>query len=98
MNQQLSHKVFASPHDSFVGGNDLKPRYPASEPPSLEELAHELRQPLSVIDSLAYYLELISADENMCAQLQRIQAMVIQVDRILERNCPSRALAVEAAS
>ena len=49
------------------------------------EIIHELRQPLSVIDSLAYYLELTAADEKIYAHLDQIRAMVSQANRILER-------------
>ena len=50
-----------------------------------EEIIHELRQPLGVIDSLAYYLELTSADEKICTHLEQIRAMVSQANCILER-------------
>jgi signal transduction histidine kinase len=50
-----------------------------------EEIIHELRQPLGVIDSLAYYLELTARDEKMCGHLERIRAMVSQANGILER-------------
>jgi hypothetical protein len=50
-----------------------------------EELIHELRQPLSVIECLAYHLELISSDKQVCEQVQRIQAMIRQANGILER-------------
>jgi signal transduction histidine kinase len=50
-----------------------------------EEIIHELRQPLGVIDSLAYYLELTAVDERFCAHLEQIRAMVSQANRILER-------------
>jgi signal transduction histidine kinase len=49
----------------------------------LDEAVHELRQPLSVIESLAYYLELTSEDESACAHLRQIQAMVERVHCIL---------------
>jgi signal transduction histidine kinase len=49
------------------------------------DLLHELRQPLGVIDSLAYYLELTASDEKSSCHLQRIRAMVAQTNRILER-------------
>jgi signal transduction histidine kinase len=49
------------------------------------DLLHELRQPLGVIDSLAYYLELTATDEKSSCHLQRIRAMVAQTNRILER-------------
>ena len=50
-----------------------------------EDIIHELRQPLGVIDSLAYYLELTAADEKICAHLEKIRAMVSQANGILER-------------
>jgi signal transduction histidine kinase len=49
------------------------------------DLVHELRQPLGVIDSLAYYLELTATDEKSCSYLERIRAMVAQTNHILER-------------
>jgi signal transduction histidine kinase len=49
------------------------------------EIIHELRQPLSVIDSLAYYLEITAADEKIYVHLDQIRAMVSQANRILER-------------
>ncbi len=49
------------------------------------DLIHELRQPLGVIDSLAYYLELTATDEKSSCHLQRIRAMVAQTNCILER-------------
>jgi len=64
---------------------------------ALDDLAHEVRQPLSVIESLAYYLELTCTDEKTRAHLQRIQAMVLQASLILKRNCrpPMNAAAAE---
>ena len=50
-----------------------------------DDLVHELRQPLGVIDSLAYYLELTATDEKSFCHLQRIRAMVAQTNHILER-------------
>lgn len=55
-----------------------------------EEIIHELRQPLGVIDSLAYYLELTAVDERFYAHLEQIRAMVSQANRILERASISR--------
>ena len=57
-----------------------------ANPVALDELAHELRQPLSVIESLAYFLELTASEERIRGHLQRIQAMVVQANRILERT------------
>jgi hypothetical protein len=36
---------------------------------------------------LAYYLQLISTDDQLLAPLQRIQAMVAQANRILTTAC-----------
>jgi hypothetical protein len=55
-----------------------------------EEIIHELRQPLGVIDSLAYYLELTAADERLYGHLAQIRAMVSQANRILERASSPR--------
>ncbi|HEY1946225.1 MAG TPA: hypothetical protein VGG97_04410 [Bryobacteraceae bacterium] len=54
-------------------------------PVPLEDFIHELRQPLGVIDALAYYLELTASDDKSSAHLERIRAMVAQANRILER-------------
>lgn len=64
---------------------------------ALNDLAHELRQPLGVIESLAYYLELTSGDDSACAHLRRIQAMVAQANTILERVCSANAALTLAA-
>ena len=55
-------------------------------PAVLEELIHDIRQPLGAIDSLAYFLELTSNDDQESIQLKRIRAMVAQANRILERT------------
>ena len=66
---------------------------------ALCDLVHDLRQPLGVIESLAYYLELTSGDDSACAHLRRIQAMVAQANTILERlHVPNAGLALAAAS
>lgn len=64
------------------------PVFPA--PVFSEEIIHELRQPLGVIDSLAYYLELTADDESVRRHLEKIRAMVSQAHRILERASGSR--------
>jgi signal transduction histidine kinase len=63
---------------------------PGAIPVLSEELIHELRQPLGVIDSLAYYLELTAPDERLYAHLQQIRAMVSQANCILERAARPR--------
>jgi hypothetical protein len=86
MNQQLSPHIPFTPQDSSVTGSDLDPRQADPQALSLDEFVHEIRQPLGVIESLAYYLELTSTDEKVNAHLRRIQLMVLQVNRILERT------------
>jgi signal transduction histidine kinase len=64
---------------------EIIPRLSTGVHPALsEENVHELRQPLGVIDSLAYYLELTASDDKMNAHLGQIRAMVSQANRILE--------------
>jgi signal transduction histidine kinase len=52
---------------------------------SLEELAHELRQPLGAIESIAYLLEITAENDQLRGHMQRIQAMVVEANRILEQ-------------
>jgi signal transduction histidine kinase len=54
-------------------------------PMLLEDFIHELRQPLGVIESLAYYLELTATDRRNSIHLERIRAMVAETNYILER-------------
>ena len=65
---------------------------------AVEELAHDLRQPLSVIEALAYYVELTSKDEKLTGQMQRIQAMVMQASSILERGTKATLLTRDSSS
>ena len=66
-------------------------------PAALDDLAHELRQPLSAIESLAYFLEITAPDDKVRGHLQRIQAMVSRAHGILDRSCGARAVAHTAA-
>jgi signal transduction histidine kinase len=87
MNEVIS-KLSLSREDVSLNRGDLRGGQTAGvNPAALHELAHDLRQPLGVIESLAYYLELTSSDERVSAHLQRIQAMVLQANRILDRSC-----------
>lgn len=70
---------------SLTGGDADRPHPAGATPAALNDLIHEVRQPLGIIETLAYYLELKSADEDVCARLQQIQSMVCQVHHILER-------------
>lgn len=51
----------------------------------LRTMAHELRQPLSTIESIAYYLTLVlpDGDQKVHAQLERIQQLVEQSNWIV---------------
>lgn len=64
-------------------GMSLRSQTGAS-PAFLEELIHELRQPLGVIETLAYYVELTTTDENIVPRIQHIQSMLAKVHSILE--------------
>ena len=70
---------------SLAHGDVIRRSMTGASPVNLQELTHEIRQPLGVIDSLAYYLELTTTDDCMCIHLQRIRGMVAQASRILER-------------
>ena len=99
MNQQLSPHITFTPQDSSVARSTLDPRQADSKALSFDEFVHEIRQPLGVIESLAYYLELTSTDEKVNAHLRRIQLMVLQVNRILERtSAPEGVLAFASSS
>lgn len=49
----------------------------------VEELAHELRQPLSAIESLAYYLEITTESEQTRGHLEQIRLLVDRANQIL---------------
>jgi hypothetical protein len=51
----------------------------------LAEFVHDLRQPLSTIESLAYYLDLMCTDAKVQGHLREIREMVIEANHILER-------------
>jgi signal transduction histidine kinase len=56
----------------------------AAKPVSLDDLIHELRQPLGVIDSLAYFIELTTTDDNIVPRLEHIKSMLVKVNHMLE--------------
>lgn len=62
-------------------------RHGAESVPSqvLSTMVHDLRQPLSNIESIAYYLTLVlpKGDPNIQAQLERIRELVQQTSDIL---------------
>jgi len=50
----------------------------------IDELAHEIRQPLSAIEHLAYLLQMSATDCKTQTHLQQIQALIVQANRVLE--------------
>ena len=65
---------------------------PSSPLPSpdeqLRDLIHDLRQPLSSIEAIAYYLEMTLPADQVHARLQmtHLQDLVQQVSEVLERS------------
>ena len=55
---------------------------------SLHELIHELRQPLSSIEAIAYYVEMTLPPELLQARLymRRLQELVSQAESMLENT------------
>ena len=49
------------------------------------DLVHDLRQPLSAIEALAYYIEITSSDDKTSAAARRIQDLVMQAGIMLDR-------------
>ena len=85
---QIFAPVSAPRQEALLSRMDLTPpQISDSDATRLDELAHDLRQPLGAIEALAYFLEITAKDEQVCGHLQRIQAMVLQANRILERCC-----------
>ncbi len=56
-------------------------------PVNLDELIHELRQPLGVLESLTYFIEITTTDESISPQLEHMQSMLAKVHHILEDAC-----------
>ena len=80
----MDQYVFSSVESSSsVTHSEGEPYSPTNDMKRFDDLAHELRQPLSVIESLAYYLELTAADPSTAGHLRKIQAMVWEANRIL---------------
>ena len=96
MNQVFSDFPAPRQEASLDCGNLRGGQIAGVTPAALDELIHELRQPLSAIDSLAYYLELTCPEERVVAHARRIQSLVLQANHILERApAPQEDLALE---
>ena len=80
-------KNAAPPQEVFLGDGEMRAnRIAANHSNFVGDLIHDLRQPLEVIESLAYYLEITCSDVQVCAHLHKIQAMVMRTNQILERS------------
>ena len=86
MNQVLTTFSTPSQVDSLAGGELRRCRSDESCSMQIDELIHELRQPLDVIESLAFYLEITSSDQYVRERLQKIQAMVVRANQILQHE------------
>jgi signal transduction histidine kinase len=67
----------------------------------LADFAHQLRQPLSAIEALACYMDLIAKpeDELIHEQLRRMHAEIVRADQILRDGlCTVRAALINHGS
>jgi len=86
MNEVLSSFSASSQVDSLAQGELRRSRRDENCAAKISELIHDLRQPLDVIESLAFYLEITSSDQYVRERLQKIQAMVVQANQILQHS------------
>jgi light-regulated signal transduction histidine kinase (bacteriophytochrome) len=86
MNQVLTTFSTPSQVDSLADGELQRCRSHEDYSMQINELIHELRQPLDVIESLAFYLEITSSDQYVRERLQKIQAMVVRANQILQQE------------
>jgi signal transduction histidine kinase len=77
----MKHSAFLSTSTSPRAGLNQPATVPSDA--ASDELIHELRQPLGVIETLAYYLELTAHDQKIIEHARQIQAMVGKANRIL---------------
>ena len=86
---EVASQFTVSPQEAALAHGEIRARQNMTAgvaPAVLEELIHDIRQPLGAIDSLAYFLDLTSNDDQVSMQLKRIRAMVAQANRILEKS------------
>ena len=86
MGQVLTSFPVPSQVDSLAHGELRRRRSEDNCFTEMNELIHDLRQPLDVIESLAFYLEITSSDQCVRERLQKIQAMVGRANRILQHS------------
>jgi nitrogen-specific signal transduction histidine kinase len=54
----------------------------------IDELAHDLRQPLSAIEHLAFLLQMSATDCKAVTYIQQIQDLVEQANLVLDKARP----------
>ncbi len=86
MDQALTSFSAPSQVDSLANGELRRCRRDEHDSTEMSEFVHELRQPLDVIESLAFYLEITSSDQYVREHLQKIQAMVARANQILQHS------------
>jgi nitrogen-specific signal transduction histidine kinase len=64
---------------------ETKYRLTDSTEAMLDELAHDLRQPLSTIENLACLLQMNVTDSKAAAYIEQIQDLIEQANRILDK-------------
>jgi len=74
--------------DSLFLGTPLTPLPVSSPDERFRELVHDLRQPLSSIEAIAYYLEMTLPPGQVQARLHmaQLQSLVAEATAILERS------------
>lgn len=86
MDQALTSSSIPSQVDSLAHGELRRRRRNEDCFIEISEFIHDLRQPLDVIESLAFYLEITSSDQCVRERLQKIQAMVVRANQILQHR------------
>lgn len=51
----------------------------------IDDLAHELRQPLSAIEHIAFLLKMSATDGKAVAYIEQIQDLIEQANRVLDK-------------
>jgi hypothetical protein len=82
-------KTVVSPFTAFLpdvepAGIEKPSSHTGANPVHLDELIHEIRQPLGVIESLTYFIELTTTDDKIRPRLEHIQSMLAKVHHMLE--------------
>jgi nitrogen-specific signal transduction histidine kinase len=63
---------------------ETKHRRTDSTEAMIDELAHDLRQPLSAIEHLAFLLQMSVTDGKAAGYIEQIQDLIEQANRVLE--------------